>query len=110
VKGSGIPHVALLGRRHVPLRDAVRLMIAFSDNTATKHVLDQIAIPSTNTRMDKTRLQAHEINAKVSRGARRASTPNRPKKFGLGSTTAGKWSTARTHRDRKVASPRRARR
>src|SRR5262249_60612008 len=33
------------------LRDAIRLMIVYSDNTATNLALDHLGIPSTNLRM-----------------------------------------------------------
>lgn len=88
VTGSGIltPHFS--EGVTFPLRDAVRLMIAFSDNTATNLVLDQIAIPSTNDRMEKLGFKNTKINAKVFQGSTTSVAPERTKKFGLGSTTA----------------------
>ena len=70
-----------------PLKDAVRLMIVFSDNTATNMVLDQIGLPSTNARMAKLGLAETRINAKVFRADTRIDQ-ERGKKYGLGSTTA----------------------
>ena len=75
-------------RNWTRLRDAVRLMIAFSDNTATNLVLDQIEIPSTNARMEKLGFTNTKINAKVFKGSTTSIAPERTKKFGLGSTTA----------------------
>src|SRR5207248_7451143 len=88
VKGSGILTAHFSEGATFPLRDAVRLMIAFSDNTATNLVLDQIAIPSTNARMEKLGLKNTKINAKVFKGSTTSVAPERTKKFGLGSTTA----------------------
>jgi beta-lactamase class A len=88
VTGSGIltPHFSVGAT--FPLRDAVRLMIAYSDNTATNMVLDQIGIPSTNVRMEKLGFKNTRINAKVFKGSTTSIAPERTKKFGLGSTTA----------------------
>jgi beta-lactamase class A len=86
VPGSGIltqlsPGLSLC------LRDAVRLMIALSDNTATNLVLDQIGIGSTAETMEKLGCPNTKIHAKVFR--RDTSVfPERSKQFGLGSTTA----------------------
>src|SRR5437870_1372478 len=51
VQGSGILTEHFSDGATFPLRDAVRLMIVFSDNTATNLVLDKIGIESTGTRM-----------------------------------------------------------
>jgi beta-lactamase class A len=63
-------------------------MIAYSDNTATNMVLDQIEIPSTNARMEKLGFKHTKIHAKVFKGSTTSIDPERTKKFGLGSTTA----------------------
>ena len=88
VQGSGILTSHFSDGATFPLRDAVRLMIAFSDNTATNLVLDQIGIPSTNARMEKLGLKHTKIHAKVFKGSATSIDPVRTKKFGLGSTTA----------------------
>ena len=87
VQGSGIltPHFS--DGASFSLRDAVRLMIVYSDNTATNMVLDQIGLPSTNGRMEKLGLNNTKINAKVFRADTRLDQ-ERGKKYGLGSTTA----------------------
>src|SRR5262249_53458596 len=67
---------------------AVRLMIAYSDNTATNLVLDKIGIDATNKRMQAWGFPHTRINAKVFLGSKTSVDPERTKKFGLGSTTA----------------------
>jgi beta-lactamase class A len=71
-----------------PLRDAVHLMIALSDNTATNLVLDKIGIGATAKRMESWGLANTKIHAKVFRGSTTSLFPDRTKKFGLGSSTA----------------------
>src|SRR5437660_12307975 len=51
VPGSGILTDHFSAGTTICLRDAVRLMIVYSDNTATNLVLDKIAIGATTTRM-----------------------------------------------------------
>ncbi|MBA4063585.1 MAG: serine hydrolase [Isosphaera sp.] len=88
VPGSGIltPHFS--DGATFPLKDAVRLMIVFSDNTATNLVLDQIAIPSTNERMKTLGMAETRVNAQVFKGSKTTVDPERSKTYGLGSTTA----------------------
>lgn len=88
VPGSGILTYHFSDGATFPLRDAVRLMIAFSDNTATNLVLDHIGIDSTNRRMTDWGFPNSRINAKVFRGDKTSVDPARTKQFGLGSTTA----------------------
>lgn len=88
VPGSGILTYHFSDGATFPLRDAVRLMIAYSDNTATNLVLDRIGIESTNRRMMAWGFPNSRVNAKVFRGESSSVDPARTKKFGLGSTTA----------------------
>ena len=88
VQGSGILTEHFSPGATLSLRDTVRLMIAFSDNTATNMVLDRIGIPSTNKLMDELKLPNTRINAKVFKGSSTSIDPARTKKYGLGSTTA----------------------
>jgi D-alanyl-D-alanine carboxypeptidase (penicillin-binding protein 5/6)/beta-lactamase class A len=88
VPGSGILTTHFSGGASFSLRDAARLMIAYSDNTATNLVLDKIGIDSTNNRMDAWGLPNTRINAKVFRASTTSVNPERTKRFGLGSTTA----------------------
>jgi beta-lactamase class A len=87
VQGSGILTNHFSEGSTLRLRDAVRLMIAFSDNTATNLVLDQIGLGSTAATMEAMGYPNTKIHAKVYR--RDTSIfPERSKEFGLGSTTA----------------------
>ena len=88
VPGSGILTNHLSDGATFPLKDAVHLMIVFSDNTATNLVLDQISIPSTNKRMAELGFKNTKVNAKVFRGSTTSIDPAATKKYGLGSTTA----------------------
>src|SRR5438067_8723502 len=87
VGGSGILTNHFSDGAAFPLKDAVHLMIVFSDNTATNLVLDQIGLPSTNARMATLGLNETRVNAKVFRADTRIDQ-ERGKKYGLGSTTA----------------------
>lgn len=87
VPGSGIltEHFSVGAR--FPLRDAVRLMIAFSDNTATNMVLDRVGLAAVNKRMEAWGFAETKIHSKVFR--RDTSLyPERSRRYGLGSTTA----------------------
>jgi beta-lactamase class A len=86
--GSGILTTHFSDGATFSLRDAVRLMIAFSDNTATNLVLDRVGIASVNQRMEAWGYPNTRIHAKVFRGATTSIDPERTKKYGLGSTTA----------------------
>jgi beta-lactamase class A len=87
VPGSGILTDHFSAGASFPLRDAVHLMIVYSDNTATNLVLDVIGIGSTAETMEKLGYPNTKIHAKVFR--RDTSVfPERSKEFGLGSTTA----------------------
>jgi len=87
VPGSGILTAHFSEGATFPLQDAMRLMIVFSDNTATNLVLDQIGISSTNARMERLGLKNTRINAKVFRADTRLDQEF-GKKYGLGATTA----------------------
>jgi beta-lactamase class A len=88
VPGSGILTYHFSEGATFPVKDAVRLMIAFSDNTATNLILDRIGIASTNKRMEAWGCPNTKINAKVFLRETTSIAPERSKKFGLGSTTA----------------------
>jgi beta-lactamase class A len=88
VPGSGILTDHFSDGATFSLRDAVRLMIAVSDNTATNLVLDRTGIREVNQRMEALGLPNTKINAKSFRGSTTSVAPERTKKFGLGSTTA----------------------
>lgn len=87
VQGSGILTQHFSDGVTLPLRDAVRLMIVYSDNTATNMVIDQIGLPSTSKRMESLGFKDTKLNAKVFRADTRIDQEF-GKKYGLGSTTA----------------------
>lgn len=87
VPGSGVLTQHFSDGTTLKLRDAVRLMIAFSDNTATNIVLDAIGIGATAATMEKLGYPETKIHSKVFR--RDTSVfPARSRLYGLGSTTA----------------------
>jgi beta-lactamase class A len=87
VPGSGVLTQHFSDGATFRLRDAVRLMISHSDNTATNLVLDAIGIGATAATMEKLGYPNTKIHSKVYR--RDTSVfPERSKQFGLGSTTA----------------------
>jgi beta-lactamase class A len=88
VPGSGILTDHFSDGATFSLRDAVRLMIVFSDNTATNLVLDRIGIQATAKRMEAWGYPNTKIHAKVFLGSKTSFAPERTKRFGLGSTTA----------------------
>lgn len=88
VPGSGILTYHFSEGASFSLRDAVRLMIVFSDNTATNVVLEKIGIPSTGKRMQEWGFPNSKINAMVFKGSTTSIDPEATKKYGLGSTTA----------------------
>src|SRR5947199_6099996 len=88
VPGSGVLTDHFTPGLTFPLRDAVHLMIALSDNTATNLILDKIGIVAVNKRMEDWGYPNTKINAKSFRGSTTSVDPERTKKYGLGSTTA----------------------
>lgn len=88
VPGSGVLTLHFSDGTTFTLRDAVRLMIAFSDNTATNLVLDRIGVESTARRMAAWGYPNTKIHHKVYRGDATSVFPERSRRFGLGSTTA----------------------
>lgn len=87
VPGSGILTAHFSDGATFPLRDAVHLMIVYSDNTATNLVLDEIGIASTAETMEKLGYPNTKAHSKVFRRDTSA-FPERSKVFGIGSTTA----------------------
>lgn len=87
VQGSGLLTSHFSSGLELPIRDLVRLMIAYSDNTATNLVLDQIGLPAVTKRMEVLGLKETKLHAKVFR-ADSSLSPERSKRYGLGSTTA----------------------
>ena len=88
VPGSGILTRHFSAGTRLSLRDAIRLMIVYSDNTATNLVLDAIGLETTAKTMENLGLAETKIHAKVFRGSTTTIFPERSEKYGLGSTTA----------------------
>jgi beta-lactamase class A len=88
VPGSGILTYHFSDGATFSLRDAARLMMVYSDNTATNLVLDKTRIIPVNERMQAWGCPNTRVHAKVFRGSTTSVDPERTKKFGLGSTTA----------------------
>jgi beta-lactamase class A len=88
VPGSGILSEHFSDGAEFSLRDAARLMIAFSDNTATNLLLDRIGIKSVNKCMKAWGFPQTRLNAKVYLRETTSVDPERSRRYGLGSTTA----------------------
>jgi len=93
VPGSGLLSVHFSEGACFPLRDALRLMTAISDNTATNLVLDRVSLRAVNERMASWGLKETRINAQVFRGSTTSIDKERTAKYGLGSTTAREMLT-----------------
>lgn len=100
VPGSGVLTDHFSEGATLPLRDVIRLMIRYSDNTATNLVLDQIGIESTAETMEKLGCPNTKIHSKVYRRDT-SKFPERSKQFGLGSTTANEMVRLLEALDRK---------
>jgi D-alanyl-D-alanine carboxypeptidase (penicillin-binding protein 5/6) len=87
VPGSGILTTHFSPGMSLSLRDAIQLMIAFSDNTATNLVVDQIGLPATTATMKGMNCPSTRLNSKVFKPDSTID-PEQSKLFGLGSTTA----------------------
>ncbi len=87
VPGSGILTKHFSAGTQIRLRDAIRLMIAYSDNTATNLVVDAIGLKATADVMQEMGFPETKLHSKVYRGSTTA-FPERSKLYGLGSTTA----------------------
>lgn len=87
VPGSGILTTHFSPGMSLSVRDAIQLMIAFSDNTATNMVIDQIGLPATTDLMTRLGCPHTKLNAKVYKPETSLS-PDHSEQFGLGSTTS----------------------
>ncbi|QDU57581.1 serine hydrolase [Aeoliella mucimassa] len=86
VPGSGVLTTHFSPGLQLSLRDAIQLMIAFSDNTATNLVIDQVGIEETNRLMESLGCDETRLNSKVYRRDTSVN-PERSQKYGLGSTS-----------------------
>ncbi len=85
--GSGILSTQFSSGLQLSLRDAVRLMIAYSDNSATNMVLREVGLNAVNQRLaawdcPQTRIHAYVFIPESS------IAPEESKRWGLGKTTA----------------------
>ncbi|XZE42839.1 serine hydrolase [Pirellulaceae bacterium SH467] len=87
VPGSGILTDHFQSGSQIPLESIARLMIRYSDNTATNLVLDQIGMESTSKTMQSLGFPETQLHSKVFRRDTSVA-PERSQKYGLGSTTA----------------------
>ncbi len=87
VAGSGLLSTHFSPGLKLSLRDAIRLMISVSDNTATNLVIGKIGLPTTNRCMAALGCKETQLNSKVFRRDTSLS-PERSRLYGLGSTTA----------------------
>ncbi|MFM7206679.1 MAG: serine hydrolase, partial [Planctomycetaceae bacterium] len=74
------------------LRDAIRMMIASSDNTATNIVIERIGLPFTNEVLDRVGLQGIRLNSYVFRRETSLDTA-RSHEYGLGNGSAAELVT-----------------
>lgn len=105
VPGAGIltPHFSPGAR--LAVGDAVRLMIAFSDNTATNLLLDRIGLGATTDTMRALGFPNTRLHSKVYR-RETSLDPERSREFGLSSTTADEMvGLLRLLHERKLVSP-----
>lgn len=91
VQGSGILTAHFSDGAVITLRDAMRLMIVYSDNTATNLVVDAIGLPATRDEMKRLGLTHTALHAKVYRRDT-SIDPEGSKKYGLGVITAAEVS------------------
>jgi len=71
------------------LRDALRLMLVLSDNTATNMVIDRLGADAVNARMDALGLPRTRLMRKIGGGGDSAAGKDPAnRRFGLGSTTS----------------------
>jgi beta-lactamase class A len=87
VQGAGILTDHFSDGATFSLRDAIRLMIRYSDNTATNMVIDKIGLQGVNDWTKSKGLPETRINGKVFKGTATTLDPERLKKYQLGSTS-----------------------
>lgn len=87
VPGSGVLTKHFSSGLELSLRDTLRLMIAYSDNTATNLAVDAIGIGATARTMQEWGYPNTKLHSKVYKRST-SIFPKRSEEFGLGSTTA----------------------
>jgi beta-lactamase class A len=86
VPGSGVLTDHFSPGLQLSLRDAIRLMMVYSDNTATNLVLDKVGMKAVCDRMETLDCKETKINSKVFKRVTSINMP-RSEKYGLGSTS-----------------------
>lgn len=87
VPGSGILTSHFSQGSQLSLETIARLMITYSDNTATNLIAEHIGLPATTQAMMELGLKETQLHSKVFRRDT-SIAPDRSQKYGLGSTTA----------------------
>jgi D-alanyl-D-alanine carboxypeptidase (penicillin-binding protein 5/6) len=87
VPGSGILTEHFAPGTRLPLATVARLMIAWSDNTATNLLLDRLGIAAVNRTMDSLGFDQTHVHSKVFRRDTSVE-PEASQRYGLGRTTA----------------------
>ncbi len=87
VPGSGILTSDFSDNISLPLQDYIRLMIRYSDNTATNVVVEQIGLHDTARTMESLGLKQTKLHSKLYQSGT-SIFPERSSQFGIGSTTA----------------------
>ncbi len=87
VPGAGILTKQFFDGTELPLRGLIRLMIAYSDNTATNLVIDKVGLRRPSDLMESMGLTETKLHSLVFRPGTSV-FPERSKKYGLGSVTA----------------------
>lgn len=91
VPGSGVLTKHFSDGATLSLRDLIRAMIVWSDNTATNLVINQIGLVRIAEVMDELGLRETRIHSLVFRG-KTTIDPKKSEEFGLGRTTAAEMS------------------
>lgn len=86
VPGAGVIQHLHDGLR-LTVRDALYLMLAHSDNTATNLLLDVVPMRAVNAAMAARGLPRTSVHAKVFRGSTTSIAPDSTRKYGLGVST-----------------------
>jgi beta-lactamase class A len=88
VPGAGVLTDHFSDGVQLPLRDCLRLMIVFSDNTATNMMLDHVGIKNVNALAAGRGMPESRIHSKVYKRTESSVDLARSDKYGLGSTRA----------------------
>jgi beta-lactamase class A len=86
VPGAGVLQFLHNGLR-ITVRDALYLMLAHSDNTATNLLLGRVEMRRVGQAMERRGLPRTKVHAKVFRGALTSIAPDSSAKYGLGVST-----------------------